>query len=248
VLEGSVTKKELLKDIDPMEQATELELNPPEKTKKKKKKKRLLPSEQRKLNKLNEAKKQLIHCQIDGCEFRAKTFAHLSLHCALTHFRSEQPPSVDKTRDDDGLLDLRAPPNGARLRMLKRAQRTVDELSNMDSQGNQGSAADRQRQTSKRRRQRSNKSSSSSSSSSLSDSRARFRPVLLDPVFPPVAPPGEPPTLLPTKEKKWPLVYEYIEHRVELSGHEISVFTSTSDSRPNSKRSAAPWKGATKRK
>jgi hypothetical protein len=247
VLEGSVTKKELLKDIDPMEQATELELNPPEKTKKKKKKKRLLPSEQRKLNKLNEAKKQLIHCQIDGCEFRAKTFAHLSLHCALTHFRSEQPPSVDKTRDDDGLLDLRAPPNGARLRMLKRAQRTVDELSNMDSQGNQGSAADRQRQTSKRRRQRSNKSSSSSSSS-LSDSRARFRPVLLDPVFPPVAPPGEPPTLLPTKEKKWPLVYEYIEHRVELSGHEISVFTSTSDSRPNSKRSAAPWKGATKRK
>jgi hypothetical protein len=71
---------------------------------------------------------------------------------------------------------------------------------------------------------------------------------LLDPVFPPVAPPGEPPTLLPTKEKKWPLVYEYIEHRVELSGHEISVFTSTSDSRPNSKRSAAPWKGATKRK
>jgi hypothetical protein len=244
LLDGSISKDDLLINANPLEQATEEELNPKSKKKKIKKIKKLLPSEKRKLKRLNESKKQLIHCQIDGCQFRAKSFAHLSLHCALTHFRSENPPSVDKEHDDDGLLDLRAPPDGARLRMLKRAQQqNINDGHTNGDHINAGGAAERQRQTSKRRRRK----SASLTNDTDQSSKNRFRPVLLDPVFPPVAPPGGPPTLLPTKEPKWPLIYDYMEHRVELSGHEISVFTSTS-SRPNSKRDAAPWKGARRRK
>ena len=244
---GTIEAKDLLTRVNPAEQITEQELTPVKKMRKKKKTKKLLPSEQRRLNRLNESKEQLIHCQIDGCAFRAKTFAHLSLHCALTHFRSEQPPSVDKIRDDDGLLDLRAPPNSSRLRMLKRAQHTLESMSatpatpaSSSSSSSSKTAADRQRQTSQRRRQ----SSSSSSSSNV----GRFRPILLDPVFPPVAPPGEPPTLRPTVEPTWPLVHEYMEHRVELSGHEISIFTATPSDRTITKKSPKPWKGAKERR
>ena len=122
------------------------------------------------------------------------------------------------------------------------------------AEGNEGThndAAGRQRKTLERKRRERRGGSSGGGSKgkelpSLDDGKARFRPILLDPVFPPVAPPGAPPTLQLTREPKWPLVHDFMEHRVELSGHEISIYTKTS--RPNSKRDSKPWKGASQRK
>ena len=254
---GSISKNDVLNTIDPSKQITYAELSAKPKVKKKKKRSGLLPSELRRLKRLEEDKEQLIHCQLDGCQFRAKTFAHLSLHCALVHFKSEQPPASVTKRDDDGLLDLRAPPNSSRMRMLQHAQKTLESMSESMSEQQMvgGDAGQRQRRSSQRRRTTGMDTARSTTTSSslskvrqkkgrtLDDSAARFRPILLDPVFPPVAPPGAPPTLHPTKEPKWPLVYDYVEHRVELSGHEISIYTST-NGRPNSKRESAPWRGA----
>ena len=250
---GSVTKDDVFSMVDPSQQITEIEFQAsqkPKEMKKKKKKSKLLPSELRKLKKLEEDKNKLIHCQLNGCMFRAKTFAHLSLHCALVHFKSEQPPASVHKRDDDGLLDLRAPPNSSRMRMLKRASNTLDSMNedvdnaiNKTQQSILMDAKKRQRKTSQKRRNRdSNQDNTSAALPGIKMNNGRFRPILLDPVFPPVAPPGAPPTLMATKEPKWPLVYDYMEHRVELSGHEISIFTATG--RPNSKRDSAPWRGA----
>ena len=55
--------------------------------------------------------------------------------------------------------------------------------------------------------------------------RARFRPVLLDPVFPPVQPPGEVPIMTSTTPRAFPVVEDYVEHRQELFGHEVSIFS-----------------------
>ena len=266
VQQGTVSMVDVLQDVNPEDQITEKELADlsKEKLQKKKKKKKILPSEARRLKRLQEDKEKLVHCQLDGCQFRAKTFAHLSLHCALVHFKSEQPPDPAGSKGkhpDDGLLDLRAPPDSSRLRMLQRAQRTLQEMDSMTltttsaaAEGNEGThndAAGRQRKTLERKRRERRGGSSGGGSKgkelpSLDDGKARFRPILLDPVFPPVAPPGAPPTLQLTREPKWPLVHDFMEHRVELSGHEISIYTKTS--RPNSKRDSKPWKGASQRK
>jgi hypothetical protein len=253
IQQGTVSKVELLQNVNPEEQITEKELAylSQEKTKTKKKKNKILPSEARRLKRLQEDKEQLVHCQLDGCQFRAKTFAHLSLHCALVHFKSEQPPDPagsNGKHPDDGLLDLRAPPDSSRLRMLQRAQRTLHEMDTISlATEEQGGAAGRQRKTSERRRRQKGGGSRRGNKElpAIDDGKARFRPILLDPVFPPVAPPGAPPTLQVTREPKWPIVHDFVEHRVELSGHEISIFTKTS--RPNSKRDSAPWKGARER-
>jgi hypothetical protein len=134
--------------------------------------------------------------------------------------------------------------------MLKRASNTLDSMNedvdnaiNKTQQSILMDAKKRQRKTSQKRRNRdSNQDNTSAALSGIKMNNGRFRPILLDPVFPPVAPPGAPPTLMATKEPKWPLVYDYMEHRVELSGHEISIFTA--NGRPNSKRDSAPWRGA----
>ena len=188
------------------------------------------------------ATSKIFHCEIEGCPFRAATFAHLSLHCALSHFRSEQPPSV-KVQPSHDLIDFRAPEDTARLRMLRRKVR-VQKFEDQRRGGAGGSIrsshpyADTMRaRIAEEEGEEFDDSTGGVSTAGYSaaeeqrvgtaaaKARARFRPVLLDPVFPPVQPPGEVPIMTSTTPRAFPVVEDYVEHRQELFGHEVSIFS-----------------------
>lgn len=190
---------------------------------------------------------KIFHCEIEGCPFRAATFAHLSLHCALSHFRSEQPPSITVQPSHD-LVDFRAPEDTARLRMLRRKvqiQKFEDQR-----RGGAGGASRSHHPYAETMQERiaaeeeefddaasgmsTDRSSVASSvaraeeqraGTAAAKARARFRPILLDPVFPPVQPPGEVPIMTATTPRTFPVVEDYVEHRQELFGHEVSIFS-----------------------
>ena len=46
----------------------------------------------------------LYSCGVDGCTFVGKTYAHLSLHCALSHFRGHASVPADSVRNSAAAL------------------------------------------------------------------------------------------------------------------------------------------------